>query len=280
MHAFIEPGDEGQTADYGQLLSSILSEYSSFRLVLAGEEIVAIASVHRPDEFSRSSKKLVGLQFVSGSDDTITIFDQNTGEAEKAQLPKGTVSVDSTWLIWNADSRVVFIESKRPGVGKTKIEKYLQAFGRRVMGYEKFTLNLNPVASKNFESEIEKFTRIREVNVMLKRPNKNWDPAKALAGAAADSDAGTVEISARAERNQSLAKDRGIVKQVKEYSRRPITGLSDVQVFGNVPGVEGEQQIRLSQNQVETRIRLGKNATEEDVVRLLIAGVLEIELNI
>lgn len=262
---------------YDELLTQITEKFSGFKLKLRDDEIVAIASIYKPE--LEDTKQLVALQFVCGAEDTITIFNQFTGSAEESKLPEGQVSVNSTWLIWQLGERIVFIENRRPGVSRAKIEKYIEAFGQRVLEHDQFTFSLHPVASEKFETELEKFSRIREVDVVLKRPNKDWVPAALLAGSASDSDAGTVEIEVRAERGKSLNKNQGIVTQVKEYARKAITALYEVRVFGNIPGIERERQIKLSRNQAEVRTDIPSNASENDIAKSLIDGVQKFDLN-
>lgn len=278
MHAFVKPS-ESELANYDELLTTVFREFRDFRDQTHDDEVVAIATVHKTSPDSVEASDFAGFQFVSGSEDTITIFDQLTGAAKEERLPEGQVSVSSTWFLWKPGSRVVFIESRRPGVSRAKIERYIERFAQRILGLEEFSFSLHPIAADTFEDEIEKFTRIREVRVVLKRPNHSWAPAKELIGAASESNAATVEIEARAERNKSLNKDSGIVSKIKSYARNAINGLEDVVVSGNMPNVEGERRTRLSSNQIEARAKVRSDASEIEIAQGLIDQIPETDFS-
>lgn len=78
------------------------------------------------------------------------------------------------------------------------MRRLIKEFGRKRLNYPEF--EFHPLAGPEFDTEVNKFRRIREVDVILSRPNKDWLPASLIAGAAADSNAYTVEIETKAAR--------------------------------------------------------------------------------
>ena len=98
-------------------------------------------------------------------------------------------------------------------------------------------------------------------------------PASLLAGAAADSNAYTVEIETKAARGKSLSKDRGIIDAVTSYARKRITALKEVRIKGTVPDVEGEYEAKLSENQATVSTRIEADSTESEIAGALMQNI-------
>lgn len=270
MHGFITPEDGGALKEYSNLIKKLGEKYGEIKLEIQ-DEVIAIVGVYR-------AHGLIAFQFIAGTEDTITIYDQISGKAINEKLPDGQLSAAVSWLICDPHSRIVFIESRRPGVSREKMRKLIKEFGRKRLNYPEFEFEFHPLAGPSFETEVTKFTRIREVDVILSRPNKDWVPASLLAGAAADSNASTVEIETKAARGKSLSKDRGIVDAVTNYARKKITALKEVRIKGTVPGVEGEYEAKLSENQATVSTRVGADSTESEVADVLMQNINETSL--
>ena len=270
-HGFINPSDDNLVLlNYEEFFSELSAEgFKKFRLQTGGET-VAISEVHKVGDN-------VAFLFVKGSESSITIFNERTGVTQEAELPENHIAVSATWLFWKRNSRFVFVESNRPGVGTGVIEKFFTSYGKNYLGHKNFTFDLNAVPGPSFEREIDRFTRIREVSVVLKRPNHAWSTAVELIGDAAESNAGTVELSVRAGRKQSLAKDRGIVQSLKDYAREKISGLKNVRVFGQVPGVEGEHSVSLENSQMTASTKLESGLDPSQNLQPLAAAVENFE---
>ncbi|MDO5374059.1 MAG: hypothetical protein Q4F10_11445 [Corynebacterium glutamicum] len=244
VHGFINPSDQdGLVIDYSDFFEEMKDSKSSEFSFKLGSETVAMSTVEDLQEYR-------AFLFVRGSESSITIFNERTGVTEEANLPDDYIAVTATWLIWQKDTRFVFVESNRPGVGYTAIEKYFTAYGKEILNHPNFTFDLNPVPGPEFEKQIGRFTRIREVSVVLNRPNHVWESAHLLIGDASESDAQTIELSARAPRKQTLSKIKGIVPRVIQYAAEKITGLKDARVYGDMPGTVGEQTVSLKKSQV------------------------------
>ncbi|MEY8579206.1 hypothetical protein AALI21_13045 [Corynebacteriaceae bacterium 6-324] len=267
VHGFINPSeDEQELLEYERFFSNLRTGgYKEFRQK-RGDETVAIAQV-------RELEGHTAYLFVRGSESSVTIFNERTGVAEEADLPADSIAVSATWLIWKKRSRYVFVESNRPGVGTAVIERFFTSYGREVLGYKEFTFGLNAIPGPAFEDQIHRLTRIREVSVVLTRPNHVWSVAEDLIGDAADSNAGTVEVSARAERKQSLAKDRGIVQGLLQYARSKITGLKNARVSGKMPGTEGEYVVSLENSQMTASAKIVSGADPEENLQALAEAV-------
>ena len=267
IHGHVKPRDEGGVNLPYDVFFDTLRKYFSEHRLQTRDEVIAVVSVREYHGF-------IAFRFVRATDESLTIFDERTGDAHEAELPKGQKSASSTWFIYRPGSRLVFIESKRPGVPVSKIERFLVDFGRRKLHYSELTIDLDPVASSDFEHEIDRFDRIREVRVQMARPNHSW-PIDNLIPAAVDSNAESLELTAKAARNKSLKKNGGIVKKIKTLAKNPISGLKNVFVYGNAPGTAGEKRITLQDSQLDISMRGSTADTEEDVVTGLIEKAKE-----
>ncbi|MBK4166311.1 hypothetical protein GWO55_09375 [Corynebacterium macginleyi] len=265
MHGFITPEDGGALKEYSNLIKKLGEKYGEIKLAIQ-DEVIAIVGVYR-------AHGLIAFQFIAGTEDTITIYDQISGKAINEKLPDGQLSAAVSWLICDPHSRIAFIESRRPGVSREKMRKLIKEFGRKELNYPEFEFEFHPLAGLEFHTEVNRFTRIREVDVILSRPNKDWLPASLLAGAAADSNAYTVEIETKAARGKSLSKDRGIIDAVTSYARKRITALKEVRIKGTVPDVEGEYVAKLSENQATVSTRIEADSTESEIAGALMQNI-------
>lgn len=271
MHAFTSPQDGKALCEYDELLYSLENRFLDVR-IKDRDDIVAIVDVLR-------ISGRIAIQFIYGAEDTITIFDQRTGKAKEAKLPNGQVSVATSWMFCEPGSRIVFIESRRPGVSPTRMAKLIKEFGRKVLNYPEFEFDFHPVVSANFKKELERFERVRAVEVVMKRPNKEWASMKELIGGASNSNAETIELSARAGRGKTLAKDRGIFKIVQNLSSRLISAITDVRVKGKMAGVEGEQKVSFAKNQQEVTYKVDESDSERDIARTAATEISQVDMS-
>lgn len=105
----------------------------------------------------------------------------------------------------------------------------------------------------------------------MRRPNYSWtETAGELIGEpAAESNASEVRIQLAADRGQSLAKDRGVIKDLLRLASRPISGLKNAVVKGQTPGFEGERTVSLERSKVKASTRIPRNATNEETLEAL-----------
>ncbi len=110
-----------------------------------------------------------------------------------------------------------------------EISKALGIIGTAIGFDDKLVIDLNPVTAESFNEELEQFDRIRQASVTVARPNYDWtENANTLTTYAAESDGQTAELEISAPRGGSLAKERGIVRDIKKLVQHAIGPLKKV----------------------------------------------------
>lgn len=273
-HAFIDPYVEDPiVADYKELFNSITEETSkAFNVKFRGETI-AISKVEKKKEDG-----YIAYLFVRGSENTVTTYNENTGEALEQELPEGEVSAVSSWVLVKYDTRFIFIETKRPGISPTMVERYFTKFAKEKLKYRKFKFTLLPIPGAEFQEEIDRFTKVRQVTVSLSRPNKSWtETAKSLVGDAAESNADVMEVTAKAERGGTLAKKTGIMPAIKKMAQNAISALKNVKIFGRVPGVDKEYVASLTKSQFRAVAEIPASATATESLTNIIGATRKVD---
>ena len=209
------------------------------------------------------------IRFVAGSElDAPSFLNRETGEEQVVETNNG-LFVNGVWVFVNPQTRMVAIESKRPGVSTFLIERYFELLGRD-FGFDGLRFDLNPSATEGFENEVRKLGTIKRVAVTVSQPNFDWsDDENVIHEYASESGAGTAKVEMAAPRGQGLLIAKGIVDDVLNLSRRSISSLKNVLVTGSAPGEAGDKTINLHRFQKKTSVKvpLGASPTEElDVV--------------
>ncbi len=221
-----------------------------------GNETVALVAATRRNERH-------AFRFVSGNaDDLAEAFDPSSGTTVEVDLGRERFIVSGAWVIVDASKRVAVIERKRPGVPVYQLERFLARFGRD-NGFPGLTISLNPVPSESFVREIERFTRIREASVTIRRPNHSFTASarEAVAQIARESNAGSATVQVNADRKQSLAKDEGIVADIISFAKSAITPIVNATVKGMRPGFGKERTVSLQKHVLKGTVDIDTNDT-------------------
>lgn len=130
----------------------------------------------------------------------------------------------------------------------------------------------------SFLAALDRFGRIRLANMKVARPNFDWtDNYEGLNQVGADSNGRTVDLSVIAHRNDSLAKDRGIVQYIRDMIANKVTSLKGASVEGVRQGEQADTRISLANYVVhqKTSVKVDVNGHDvsEDIQRKLIAFV-------
>lgn len=260
LHGFDEPGSTAQgLIDCSALFESIqFAQRRTLRFAI-GDDIVAITQQTEVDG-------KLALYFVTGNPEELPlVYDESTGTVTTDDPGDGRFIVRGVWVFVVPAKRLVFIEKKRPGVPVFQVEKFLGLYARHRLGIGNAVVNLNPVASSSFAEEVKRFTRIREASFTLRRPNPSWsDVGESLLGSAADSNAAEVVIQAKADRGQTLSKDRGLIPEILNMVGNAITALQNAVVRGVMPAYEGERSVSLDKHTVKGSIRLPRMASPDE----------------
>lgn len=261
IHGHVNPGaDAEDVIDYRDFFRSLLRvELTRARLDVTGGDRVALTA-----RMTRENR--IALQFVSGNtNEAMLVYDEATGQSSEVDPGNGRMLVSGAWAIIDPEERFLVLERRRPGVPVALLERFLSKFGREELGMEGLTISLNPIANDSFAKEIERFTRIREASITLRRPNHSWtENAEMMLGDIPESNGADVEIQVRADRGQSLEKGKGIVREVINLARRPIGPLANATVVGTRDDYEGERTLSLRRNVVKGSARIPSDASEND----------------
>jgi hypothetical protein len=241
---------------FEQFFGSVQSQAPSLKMA---SQIVAVTAAV-PDGNGRGA-----IRFVAGSElDAPSFLNQATGEEQVIETDNG-LFVTGVWVYINPQTRMVAIETKRPGVSIFFIERYFEMLGRD-FGFSGLHFDLNPSASDAFEDEVKKLETIKRVAVTVSQPNFDWsDDENAIHEYASESGAGSAKIEMSAPRGQGLSVAKGIVHDVLNLSRQAISSLKNVVVTGSAPGEAGDKTINLTRFQKKTSVKvpLGLSPMEE-----------------
>ena len=249
-HSSAGSADEG-LLNYPQFFAELASvDARRLRFAVGTETVAVVEAVERGG--------LLCLNFASGNTEELPlVYDTATASIEEVNPGKGRFVVRTAWAIIDAANRILILERRRPGVPIFQIERFLSQAGRDLFGISGLVISLNPVPSASFEREIEEFTRVREVSITMRRPNHSWtSSAQAMLGELAESNAAEVQLQLNADRGQSLAKNKGVVEELKQLALRPISALKNVVLKGTTPTFEGEKTVSLQKHVVKGTARV------------------------
>lgn len=159
------------------------------------------------------------VQFVALDTDDATsfaVYNQATGRLRLNKLPEASRLVHKTHAVLKirkADRRRVSVEYNHRGAKAIHIEALLRELGRTLPEYADVDVAIKPVPAASFAEAVRALSRITSANVVIARPNINWDAeySRVMDGAA-ESGAQRAEIEYQAPRSGSLEKTRGVIK--------------------------------------------------------------------
>jgi hypothetical protein len=253
-------GRSGEVIDYVAFVQELLAAPSPLRrATINQDEVVLLRDV-------RQRGRVWELRFLSGSDqESLTLFDVENDRERDEPRSAGEIVVRPTLLYLNPESRFVALERRRPGLSPGEIGKALGIIGSAIGFDIDLVIDLNPVTAESFNEELEQFDRIRQASVTVARPNYDWtENANSLTTYAAESDGQTAELEISAPRGGSLAKERGIVQDIKELAQRAIGPLKKVKIVGRHAGETRERTLTLASHQECQFVPVDGNASVED----------------
>lgn len=208
------------------------------------------------------------FRFVSGNPSEIPlVYIEATGETVEEPRPDGRWAATPNRVAVKPDRRLLAIELRRAGVGSINLERYFRGLAKQSGYSNRLSLDMNPLPSPSFSEELDQFERIREASIIVRRPNNDWDDADdLLSGLADDSAAHRAAITVNANRGESLARDRGIMRLIRQHVSRPLSNVDDVKVKGTQAGMQKERTVSLDRHQLQATAELtvGMGLSEED----------------
>lgn len=236
LHARI--GEE--PTDYTQLFDLLSAYPAAARQHLFGGRLIAIPTMRRDGNrvFIHALEGDVNVNPM--------IYDQVLVEARTESLEQNEVLVHKTHAILDLGTRDAVVEYNQRGAKASDLAFLMEVVARRMQGFEDLTLDLNPVAGQEFEEAIERFERIRLASVKLARPNADWtDRYNQLTGIAAESGARFIQIEVVAGRSRSLEKSTGVINQIRELLRYPVSMFKGAKISGVRTGERAQTSISL-----------------------------------
>jgi hypothetical protein len=250
----------GEVVNYAGLLDALQRAESLRRRANLGDgEVVILREI-------RQYGTAWELRFLSGHEhESLLLFDVENDRERDDPRGAGEIVVRPTMLYVNPESRLVALERRYLGLGAATIARALEIIGAEVEFASDLTIELNPVASASFSEELQRFQRIRQASVTLARPNYDWtDNANTLTEYAAESEGQTIALEMTAPRGGSLAKDRGIVKDIKDLAARLLAPVKSVKIIGRHSPQDPEQSLTLRSHQAREHVKVDAQATADE----------------
>lgn len=248
---------DGQAeVDYEQFFKDLSSVRKSQRSYQVGDKLIAL-----PVLTVRTNKRLQLMAYEGEPGVAPLFYDLDSGAERYATLRGREVVATKTHGLIDLVTREAIIEYNQRGAKTDDIALALEEAARSINGYREVTVDLNPVADKDFVAAIQNFDRIKVGMLKIARPNLTWTKYhNFISETAEDSDAHTVSVSMYAERGKSLSRTAGVIKFIIDLASHPISILKGASVTGIRPNEEGDTTITLAHHFEHTKVSVKKTA--------------------
>jgi|GEM_PF-2716683 len=254
-----------QPFNYSEVFTAISQVPRANRMVQVEGKAIAIPRMTVTDN-------IVTLTAYEGEEGNPLFFNFNEATERIEQLERGEMLANKTHLMADLVSREAIIEYNQKGAKAADIASTLEYIGRRHAGFPDLTLEFTAVVDAQFLQAIDRFRRIRLATVKMARPNQDWtehaDHFMAMAG---DSRAHFVEISMSAERQESLARNTGIIGFIRQLVGERLPFVKTATLTGVREGEEAETSVSLvhhvEHQKVQVRMTEDKHVDDEDIER-------------
>jgi hypothetical protein len=227
--------------DYAQAFGMIAGAPIDVRQFQAGDKLVALPSV----VLNADIVEVTAYEGPVGVNPLI--FDAGTGAERYEALDDDQIIATRTYAILDLAAKEGIIEFNQRGAKARDIAEVLEDTGRRFGIGEQFTVELLPVADASFLEALDRFGRIKVARLRVAEPNFDWhDNFENLNVVGAESHARSVELVAVANRNDSLAKERGAVHYIRQMIVAGVRNLKGASVQGVRLGETADTTISLS----------------------------------
>jgi hypothetical protein len=227
--------------DYAQVLGVIASAPIDARQFQAGDKLVSLPSVVPTADIV----ELTAYEGPVGVNPLI--FDAGTGAERYEALDDDQIIATRTYAIFDLSAKEAIIEFNQRGAKARDIAEVLEDTGRRFGIGERFSVELVPAADASFLEALDRFGRIKVARIRVAEPNFDWhDNFENLNMVGSESHARSVELVAVANRNDSLAKDRGAVNYIRQMILAGVRNLKGASVQGVRLGETADTTISLA----------------------------------
>lgn len=199
------------------------------------------------------------------------IFNASTEQERIARLEASAVVATRTHAVIDIHRREAVVEYNQRGAKARDIADVLETAARTLKLGAQPAVELSPVADESFLKAIDRFGVIKVADLRVARPNMDWtDNYNHLTSVADESNARTIDISVSAHRNDSLARDGGVMHFIRQMVAAPQSALKGARVVGIRTGEEAQTTVSLGNyvqhQKVHVRVDENGHIVTEDIL--------------
>lgn len=244
--------------DYPTFFAELAGLASKQRRVQVANRVIAVPVLTQKDGIYTFNA------YIGSPDTSFLVLDLNSDTEEVRQLSRGELLATRTVGTIDPVKRTAVIQYVHEGVRAAQIAVLFEKVAHLLLpafalGTLEFTLRAGPA----FRQQINALNRIHSATLTLTRPNLDWtDYSDVVNGIAGDSNARNIQVAASAPRDESLKKQTGLVRLIKELSKpnaRSIMKSATVKGTSEATGqpVEVKLQKNIQSEQVRVPIERG-----------------------
>jgi hypothetical protein len=196
------------------------------------------------------------IRAVEGSDNAALVLNVETGSTRENILDRSEVLSHATHLVVAPRKRRAAIEFSFRGAKHTMLARAIEGILRESYpDLKDLGFAFAPIIRENFIREVNAFDRIREASIRVTRPNASWtDHYTELSKLAEDSGGDKVGVDIRAPRAESLKKNSGIVKVIKDVVSDNEPYLDDAIIVGTRKDETSETKVHSRKHVLHTKV--------------------------
>jgi len=238
MHSHVE----GAVVDYVNLFDAIAPTLAGFHYE-EGTRHVAFGQVNK------IGNRIFLVAYTGYDARALLLFDVNRQQELFESIQPGRFHARKTHPLIDPRQRSLLIENRKGHLRPDDLATAIELIARKLPGYETVELEFNPVAESEFVRQIEQFQRIQQATISLARPNPDWtDRHHQLTEVADESEAKAIDVTVRAKREKSIAKDSGLIKFIKEFAALPQSIFKRISITGSRDDDAGLITLNLSKH--------------------------------
>lgn len=201
------------------------------------------------------------LVIYTGYSEKSTLFFDFVTNAEFAEATQpGRFQARKTHAMLDARRRLLVIEVRRGGLGSLGLASLIEQYLQRNQEFRSLELEFNPIADAD-SRRIDELRRIQAATVSLARPNVDWtDRHDQLMEVASESEAGALDVTARARRGKSLSKHGGLVEFIKQGASSAKSMFRKIKIVGTIGDDSGLITLNLSKHVQHLNVMLDTDA--------------------
>ncbi len=222
IHAHLESGD----VDYEKVFAAMPGLRGHHQQ--DGKRQVAIGTATFVDG------RLFLIAYTGYSEKSLLFFDVQTKRELTESTTPGRFQAYKTHAMVDATKRLLLIESRRGSLSVDDLALLIEEQASATLpDYKNLELVFNPVADVEFMRRLDELIRIQAATVTIARPNVDWtERHHDLTQVADESQAKSLDVTARARRGRSLAKDAGLVEFVKQFAGTAMSMFKKIRIVG------------------------------------------------